>query len=503
MVERLSAHVPIAIVGAGMSGIGAAIGLAEDGFDFVVLEKSDRLGGTWRDNTYPGCACDVPSALYSYSFAPNPGWTRAFAGQAEILAYLHDVAARHRVVERIRFGVSVEAARWDPRARRWHLETSAGSLTADVLVAAAGPWHEPKLPAIEGIASFEGRSFHSSRWDHQRSVRGERVAIVGTGASAVQIVPAIAGEVAHLHVYQRTAQWVLPKPDALVPERGRDVLRRAPLLGRALRRAEYAALEAFGLGFREPRLMTIVERIARAHLERSIEDPDLRRLLTPDYTLGCKRLLMSNSFYPALARAHVSVHAAEVVRVRGRRVLASDGSDVEVDTIVYATGYRILDMPLSERIFDGAGTSLAASWGGSPRAYLGTTIAGFPNLFLLLGPSLGTGHSSAFTILEAQLRYVRDGLRQMRTHRIAVVDARREVMAAYFAEVQEAVARTVYATGGCASYYVDRNGRNTFAWPWSTPALERRLASFDLDAYDVARERSDARTNAIAAEVGP
>jgi cation diffusion facilitator CzcD-associated flavoprotein CzcO len=325
--------------------------------------------------------------------------------------------------------------------------------------------------------------FHSARWNHAYELGGKRVAVVGTGASAVQFVPKIQPRVARLHVYQRTAQWVLPKPDHPVPGAERWLLRSFPSTQRALRAGEYAAMEAFGLGFRNPWILRQVQRLGARHLRRAVKDPALRARLLPDYTLGCKRLLMSNSFYPALTRPNVDVHATAVREVRGNRILGADGSEAEVDAIIFGTGFHILDMPVADRVFDGEGRSMASRWRGSPRAYLGTSVSGFPNLFLLLGPNLGTGHSSAFSILEAQLGYVMEGLRAVRARGHASVDVRPEVQAAYDAVIQEALPRTVYNAGGCASYYFDENGRNSFSWPWSTPALERRLRGFDMDAY--------------------
>lgn len=478
-------HHAIIVIGAGPSGIGAAIRLAQAGYtDVVVLEKSDRLGGTWRDNTYPGCACDVPSALYSYSFAPNREWSRLFAGQAEIQAYLERVATAHGVPARVRFRTELRAARWLPAARRWRLETSAGCYTCDVLIGASGPWHQPRMPEVPGDASFPGHRFHSARWDHRYDLRGKRVAVIGTGASAIQFVPAIQPDVARLHLFQRTAQWVLPKPDGALPASARWLMRHAPGADRALRAAEYATLEAFGAGFRHPRLLARIQRLGVRHLARTVADPTLRARLTPDYRLGCKRILMSNTYYPAVAQPNVELHATAVARVDGPRVIGADGTVAEVDAIIYGTGFHILDMPIADRVFDGAGRSMAGRWQGSPRAYLGTTVSGFPNFFMLLGPSLGTGHSSAFTILEAQLTYVLGALGHRARSGDAVIDVRPEVQAAYVADVQGALPRTVYAAGGCASYYVDANGINSFNWPWSTPAMERRLATFDPDAYE-------------------
>jgi cation diffusion facilitator CzcD-associated flavoprotein CzcO len=479
-------RVEVLVVGAGASGIGAAVTLRGLGVtDFVVLEKAATVGGTWRDNTYPGCACDVPSALYSFSFAPNPGWTRAFAGQPEIRAYLEDVARRYGVLDHVRCGVEMTHARWDPAREHWQVESTAGRWTARTLVAGAGPWNEPLLPDIPGLASFPGSVFHSSRWNHDYDLSGRRVAVVGTGASAVQFVPAIAPRVQRLHLFQRTAQWVLPKPDHPVPRAERWVLRHVPGAQRALRAFEYAAMEALGVGFRNPWILRLVQRIGLAHLRRTVKDPRLREALTPDYTLGCKRLLMSNDYYPALTRPNVQVHPTAVREVRGSKVLGADGTERDVDAIVFGTGFHILDMPLASLVHDGEGRSLAERWHGSPQAYLGTTVSGFPNLFLLLGPNLGTGHSSAFMILEAQLAYLADALRQMRVHDWSSIDVRREVQEAYNAEVQQALPGTVYNSGGCSSYYLDANGRNSFIWPWSTGRMRQRIRAFDPSEYDV------------------
>ncbi|GAA4418027.1 NAD(P)/FAD-dependent oxidoreductase [Actinokineospora soli] len=476
----------VVIVGAGASGIGAAIKLREQGVtDFVVLEKADDVGGTWRANTYPGCACDVPSALYSYSFAPNPEWTRAFATQPEIHAYLRDVSARYGVTGHVRFRTELTRAQWDDALQRWVVETTRGRYTARLLIAGAGPWNEPLVPELPGLLDFPGEVFHSAWWNHDYDLRGKRVAVLGTGASAVQFVPRIQPRVARLDLFQRTAQWVLPKPDHHVPRVERALLRRFPVLQRALRSAEYLGMEALGVGFRHPSVLRAIQVVGRAHLLATVRDPELRRALTPDYTLGCKRLLFSNEYYPALTRPNVLVHPHAVRGVDGSTVIGTDGSRAEVDCIVLATGFRILDMPVAGRVFDASGRSLADHWQGSPSAYLGTAVSGFPNAFLLLGPNLGTGHSSAFMILEAQLAYVMSAVRRIRAAGWSSVDVRPEVQAAYDAEVQAALPTTVYNAGGCSSYYLDANGRNSFSWPWSTGRMRSRIREFDEGAYTV------------------
>ena len=489
-------HHEVVIVGAGISGIGAAVELRKHGIDdFVLLEKGDAVAGTWRDNTYPGCACDVPSALYSYSFAPNREWTRLFAGQEEIRRYIERVAGEHRIFRRIRFGTEMRRAQWDEGSQRWIVDTSSGVITAGALIAAAGPWHEPLVPEIAGLDTFPGEVFHSSRWNHRYDLTGKRVAVVGTGASAVQFVPEVERKAAALHVYQRTAQWVLPKPDYALHRAERALLRSVPGAHSVLRRVEYSIMETLGLGFRNPWIMRVIQQLGRAWLRLQVRDPKLRRTLTPEHTLGCKRLLFSNKYYRALTQPSVEVHPTAVASVRGNVVVGADGSETAVDAIIFGTGFHILDMPVASRIFDAQGRSLDEHWKGSPQAYLGTTIAGFPNAFVLLGPSLGTGHTSAFTILEAQLGYVAQVLTRARQEGWTRVEPRRVAQESFNDRVQTGLAGTVYNSGGCQSYFFDVNGRNSFNWPWSTRRMLKELATFDETAFDVrSSSRSDVTT---------
>lgn len=477
-------HHEVAVIGAGISGLGAGVRLRQAGVEnFVILEKAESVGGTWRDNTYPGCACDVPSALYSYSFAPNPEWSRAFARQPEIRDYIETVADRFELRPHLRFGVEVNRAQWDDTEKLWRLDTSNGEVTARFVVAATGPWHEPLIPDVPGLDSFEGPAFHSSRWNHDVDLAGKRVAVVGSGASAVQFVPRIQREVAELHLFQRTAQWVLPKPDHPVPGIEKLLMRRVPLAQRALRNAEYAGMETMGVGFRHPRVLRAMQRLGRRNLHKAIKDPELRAALTPDYTLGCKRILMSNHYYPALAKPNVTVRPTAVSEIKPNSVTGADGVETEVDVVIFGTGFHILDMPVADRVFDGAGRSLADIWQGSPRAYLGTTIAGFPNAFVLLGPNLGTGHSSAFMVLESQLNYMISTITRSRRDGWTCFSVKPEVEARYNESVQRALGGTVYNNGGCSSYYLDVNGRNSFSWPWSTVAMRRRVREFSPDDY--------------------
>ncbi|BBC38309.1 hypothetical protein SGFS_096030 [Streptomyces graminofaciens] len=469
------------MVGAGMSGIGAAVRLRQEGFeDVLVLERAPDLGGTWRENTYPGCACDVPSSLYSFSFAPNPGWSRLFAGQREIHDYLRTTARRHGVGPSLRFGVEVRQARWDEGERRWYLETNDGPYSAAVLVLATGPWRRPRRPEVPGLTEFDGPVMHTARWDPSVRLTGRRIAVVGGGASAVQLVPAIQERAADVHVFQRTAHWLLPKPDHGIPG-----WLRTPGAQQGLRAAQYRVQEGLGHALRHPRLLRPVEAAARLHLRTAVRDPGLRRALTPDYRPGCKRLLTSSTYYPALSRPHVRLHPTALAEVDGNRVIGADGSEAEADVLVLATGFHIGEVPLAESVHGPHGRTLQQTWDGDgPQAYLGTSVSGFPNLFLLLGPNVLTGSTSTLTVVEGQLAYLTAALSHLRTTGRAALDVRPAVQTRFNAAVQDALHTTVYNSGGCSSYYLSPSGRNTFCWPWSTGRLVRRLNNFDPNAYD-------------------
>lgn len=468
------------MVGAGLSGIGAAIRLRQEGIqDVLILERAPEVGGTWRENTYPGCACDVPSSLYSYSFAPNPDWSRVFAEQREIHDYVRTTARRHGIGPSLRCGVDVERARWDDREQRWHLETNEGPYSAAVLVLATGPWRTPLRPDVPGLGEFDGPVLHTARWDPSVRLTGRRIAVVGGGASAVQIVPAIQEQAAAVHVFQRTAQWLLPKPDHGIPG-----WLRAPGTQHLLRAAQYRLQEGLGYAFRHPRLVRPVEAAARAHLRMAVRDPRLRRALTPDYRLGCKRLLTSSTYYPALTRPHVHLHPTALAEVRGNRVVGADGSEAEADVIVLATGFHIGELPLARGVHGAHGRTLQQTWDDDgPEAYLGTSVSGFPNLFLLLGPNVLAGSTSTLTVVEGQLSYLTAALTHLRATGDTSLDVRPAVQARYNAAVQDALRTTVYNSGGCSSYYFSPSGRNTFCWPWSTGRLIHRLNRFDPDAY--------------------
>ena len=398
--QPLPAHVRVAIIGAGFAGIGAAIRLRQAGrTDFVILERAGAVGGTWRDNTYPGCTCDVPSHLYSFSFAPNPDWSRGFSRQPEIWAYLDAVTDRYAVRPYIRFGTELAEARWDGGQARWQLRTSRGDLTADVVIAAAGPLSTPSLPDIPGLDTFPGEIFHSARWDHQADLAGKRIAVIGTGASAIQIVPAIQPAAGRLTLFQRTPAWVMPRRDRRITDAEKWLYRQVPLTERMVRLGLHASRELLVLGFvKRPGLLRGAQRMALRHLARSVPDPDLRARLTPRYVLGCKRVLLSNDYYPALTQPNTELVAAGLAKVDGSTLTAQDGTARDADVIVFATGFHVIDMPLARRITGAGGVTLAQTWGEDMRALRGTTIAGFPNLCLLIGPNTGLGHNSLIHI---------------------------------------------------------------------------------------------------------
>ncbi len=485
-VGALPAAVDIAIVGAGFSGLGMAIRLRQEGVeDFVVLERGEKVGGTWWFNTYPGCGCDVPSHLYSFSFAPNPDWRRTYSRQPEIEGYLQRVAEDFGVASQVRPGTTVTGAEWDDGAGRWGVETSRGTVSARVLISAAGALSDPKIPALEGLERFQGRTFHSARWDHGYDVAGKRIAVVGTGASAIQFVPAIAPAVAQLHVFQRTAPWVLPHSDRAISSRERRLYRRFPLLQRLVRGGVYSARELLVLGFvKEPKLMKAVERLARAQMRHQVPDRALRARVEPGYTIGCKRILPSNHWYPALGRDNVELVTDAIAELREHSVVTADGAEREVDAIVFGTGFNVVDMPVARCIRGREGRTLDECWRGSPRAHLGTSVAGFPNLYLLLGPNTGLGHSSMIYMIESQVAHVIEALRETRRRGAAVAEVSPEVVERYNAALDARMQGTVWTTG-CSSWYLDDTGRNGTLWPDWTFRFRRRAARFDASLYEL------------------
>jgi cation diffusion facilitator CzcD-associated flavoprotein CzcO len=496
--EQAPDHHRVAIVGAGFAGLGAAIRLKQAGIeDFVVLERDSEVGGTWWANTYPGCQCDIPSHLYSFSFAPNPGWTRTYSLQPEIWEYLRRVCREHGVEAHIRFHHEVTAARWDEEARLWRLQIDAGAgngappgapsreLTAELLIAGPGPLNEPKLPEIEGIDSFRGRIFHSARWDHEHSLRGERVAVIGTGASAIQLVPHIQPQVSKLHVFQRTPPWVVPHRDRRTSRPERLLYRVCPPAQRAVRALTYVSRELFVFTLMHPHAGSLPERAARRHLRKQVPDPELRAKLTPRYRIGCKRTLISNDYYPAVGAPNVELVTDSIAALTPRGIVTADGRERELDTIILGTGFHVTDMPVAEWVHGRGGRTLDDVWRGSPQAYLGTTVAGFPNLFMLVGPNTGLGHNSLVFMIESQLNYAIDCIRHLDRSDAATFEVREDVQRRFNEEVQRRLEGSVWTSGGCVSWYLDAHGRNSTIWPGFTWPFRQRLRHFRAGDYEL------------------
>jgi cation diffusion facilitator CzcD-associated flavoprotein CzcO len=481
-------HVRVAIVGCGFSGLGMAIRLKQaERHDFLIFERSSDAGGTWRDNVYPGCQCDVPSHLYSYSFAPNPNWSRTYSPQAEIWDYLRECVHRFGVDPHIRYDHEVHDACWDAAARRWVLQTAGGTYTSDVLVFANGALAEPNVPDIKGAAAFEGQAFHSARWPSGLDLAGKRVAVIGTGASAIQIVPTIQPVVEQLDVYQRTPGWVMPHSDRPIGDGERRLYRAVPGAQRLVRALVYWLREllVFGMVYR-PQLMRVVAKQGLAHLHRQIADPELRRKLTPSFSAGCKRLMPSNHFYPALTRDNVELVTDRITEITPKTVRTADGREREVDVIVYATGFEVTNNPMMMRVRGRHGRSLTDEWeNDGVRAYLGTTVPDFPNLFLMTGPNTGIGHTSLLVMIEAQIDYILDALRRMSRGDLAAVDVRREAYDAFDAEIRAKMRHSVWTTGGCSSWYLGPDDRNSTLWPDFTFRYRRRTRRFDIERYNV------------------
>ncbi len=473
----------VMVLGGGFAGIGAAIKLREAGIDdFILLEKANELGGVWRENTYPGCACDVPSALYSYSFEPNPNWSKVFAGQAEIKQYLLSTANKYGVMPHVRLQHEVISTHWLEAEGVWLIHTNQADFKTRFVIMACGPMHEPVIPDIPGLDTFSGEIFHSSRWRHDIDLAGKRVAVIGTGASAIQFVPEIQPVVKQLTVFQRTPQWVLPKMDPALPAAIRRIFEIAPLTQKMVRGSVYGIFETINGGMQSVRAMKQFQRLAQLNIQRSVKDPVLRQKLTPDYLLGCKRILQSNAWYPALTQRNVQVINHALQSVEGHMLVAADGSRHEVDTIILGTGFEIAEPPIAQRVYGRDGRSMAEVWQGSPEGYMGTMVAGCPNGFLMFGPNIAVS-SSALIIIEAQLTYIVDALRQARARGIRSIEADPVRTAEYNQRVQAALQHTVWNTGGCQSYFIDRNGRNSTAWPWTTFAMRHQLSRFNLDEY--------------------
>ncbi|MGW0245163.1 flavin-containing monooxygenase [Nocardia goodfellowii] len=480
-------HAKTIIIGSGFAGLGLAIRLSQQGRnDYLVLERGSDVGGTWRDNTYPGAACDVPSHLYSYSFALNPNWTRSFSKQGEIQQYIRGVAERYDVLDKHLFNCDVTSARWNTETSQWEIESSQGSFTADTVVSAVGALCEPALPDIKGINDFEGEVFHSARWNHDADLTGKRVAIIGTGASAIQIVPAIAAKVGHLDVYQRTAPWLLPRMDRPYLAAERFAFKHIPGVQKLSRAAIYAARETQVVGLAKlPAIMQGFELLAKAKLQYEIRDPELRKKVTPNFRIGCKRMLISNEYYPALSRDNVDVVTEGIKEIRANSIVTKDGTEREIDALIVATGFHVTDSPTYNTIAGKDGRTLSEVFDEiGQQGYKGSAIANFPNMFFLLGPNVGLGHTSMVFMIESQINYIADALATVDRLDLRTVEVRREAQDNYNKELQRKLSKSVWNTGGCASWYLDKHGNNTTLWPDFTFEFRRLTKKFDVSAYE-------------------
>lgn len=473
----------VVIVGAGFSGIAAGIRLLQSGrTDFVILERADEVGGTWRDNSYPGAGCDIPSLLYSFSFAQNPRWSSTFGSQSEILDYLKDTVDRFGLRRYIRFKEKLEDASWDDETRTWAITTDKGNLSADILVLATGYLSDPRLPEVTGIEDFGGPMFHTAQWDHEVQLEGRNVAVVGTGASAIQLVPAITGEVGRLTLYQRTPVWVNAKHDAPVTEREQRRRSGIPGYQRLQRNINKYGREIIALLMSKPKLIQkTLQPQVESFLADQIPDENLRRVLTPDYVVGCKRLLFSNEYYPALRRDNVEVvpHAVDAFRPG---VAVAGGVEREHDVVIFATGFNAVDRAAAHLIRS-RGITLSAMWSRSMSAYVGSTVAGFPNLITMLGPNTALGHHSQTVMLEAQAKYLVAMLEYMEQNGIDSVEVREDSQRDYNDWLDKKLAGTVWQAGGCTSWYQDASGHNPITYPTYTWTFRRHLRRFQPEHY--------------------
>lgn len=482
-------HHDALIIGSGFSGLCMAIALKKSGRqDFLILEKGDGVGGTWRDNTYPGAACDVPSNMYSFSFEPNPNWSRMYSGQAEILNYMQHCADKYDLMPHVQANSEVHELRWDEQQRIWHVSLADGSMmTARIVVSGVGGLSRPALPKVKGLDQFAGPVFHSADWHHEVDLTDKRVAVIGTGASAIQFVPEIVPQVAKLSLFQRTPPWIVPKPDGRINPVIRHIFQHIPAAQRFARNSIYWQSELFGLGFLHPSLMKPIKNLALWHLERQVPNAELRDKLTPNYTIGCKRVLFSNNYYPAVSQDNVDVIASGVSEVTRDSVIDSEGVAHPVDVVICGTGFDAQNPFGPLKIYDRKQHELRER--GSMSAYLGIMMSDAPNLFFLLGPNTGLGHNSIIFMIESQVNFVMQCLDQMKQNRRASVEVRADAEQAFNDKLRKQQKGTVWTSGGCKSWYLDENGQNTTLWPGFTWQYWLKTRSVDFADFKFAASR--------------
>jgi cation diffusion facilitator CzcD-associated flavoprotein CzcO len=479
-------HTRALIIGTGFSGLGMAIALKKQGVDFLVLEKADEVGGTWRDNTYPGAACDVPSHLYSFSFNPKPDWPHVFSYQPAILDYLKGVTDKYGLRSGIRFGQHVDRAQWDDSEYRWHVFTKSGQeYVAQFLISGAGALHIPSLPDIDGLGDFKGPVFHTAQWDHTVDLTGKRVAVIGTGASAIQVVPEMVKVASEVQLYQRTAAWIKPRINFAFPASLKRAFKFVPGLRAALRTATYWTLDAraFALA-KHPWILRIVQQTYKANMRRYVKDPELRKKLTPNYRAGCKRILVSDNFYQAVADPKTEVITEGIERVTPDGIVTVDGTEREVDVIVCATGFHVTDWYSYLEIKGAGGEDLGERWNREGvMAHRGITVADVPNLFLLLGPNTGLGHNSVVFMIESQIHYVAEAIRAADEMGAQALAPTRAAQDRFNEQVQRDLSTTVWNTGGCHSWYMDEHGVNRSLWSGFASEYWLATRKFKMSEY--------------------
>lgn len=482
-----AAHTRIAIIGTGFSGLGMAIKLKESQeHDFRIFEKEGGIGGTWRVNHYPGCACDVQSHLYSFSFEQNPEWTRMFAPQKEIRGYLEHCADKYGLHPHIHLNTGLAQATWDEDEQIWRLKDEHGKrYTADVVISGMGGLSIPSYPNIQGVERFKGKAFHSQDWDHDYDLKGKRVAVIGTGASAIQFVPEIQKEAGQVYLHQRSAPWIMPKPDRAITERERNLFRRLPLAQDLQRKAIYWMLESRVLPMViSPKVLKVAKLMAKRHIRSQISDPALREKVTPDYEIGCKRILLSNNYYPALDQPNVDVVTDGIREITETGIVTEDGTHREVDAIIYGTGFKAGD-PVPHGLVSGRnGQDLQQLWRDGPEAYKGSCVAGFPNFFMIMGPNTGLGHNSMVYMIESQIQYALDAINTMKQDNIATVEVDEKAQMQYNKRLQGKLGGSIWNDGGCTSWYLHpKTGKNVALWPGFTFLFRQQTRQFDRQAF--------------------
>ena len=489
MTQTSDLETTIAIIGSGFSGLGMAAQLRKRGRDdFVILEKAHDIGGTWRDNTYPGCGCDVPAALYSYSFEQNPYWSKMWCSQPEIQAYLQRVADKYDLRRKVMFGTELVEAHWDEAASRWRGRLADGrTVTAQFVVISVAPLHVPRIPEISGIETFTGPVFHSARWDHGVDLAGKKVAVIGTGASAIQFMPVIAKHVDQLHVYQRSPAWVIGRPNVSIPRLVQQLFARVPLTCTAFRYINYWIAELLGVAINGyGNLHKLLQWAGEANIRKHVKDPALAAKLTPDYQVGCKRLLFSRTYYQALAQPNAEVITDGIAEVRPSSIVTVDGTERAVDVIIYATGFHVLNDRFDDlRIRGAGGEVMAHRWNAEGlQGHMGVSMAGMPNAFLLMGPNTGVAYSSIVFMIEQQIEYVLRALDRVQHRAAASIHVRRDAQDRFNEDIQRRSAKRVWTNGSCTNWFVDATGANRALWPGFTWQYWRAARDFDEAAFE-------------------